>query len=52
MKTVSKYVNKFTLSCNCKIIKKISSYIFRINDIVTKQKELEKLITVSIKYSD
>ena len=43
MKTVSKYVNKFTLSCNCEIIKKISSYIFRVNDIVSKQKDHKKV---------
>ena len=43
MKTVSKYVNKFKLSCNCEIIKKISSYIFRVNGIVSKQKDHEKV---------
>jgi len=43
MKTVSKYVNKFTLSCNCEIIKKISSYVFRVNDIVIKQKDHKKV---------
>jgi len=52
MKTVSKYENKFTLSCNCEIIEKISSYIFRVNDMVSKQEDHKRLITVSIKYSD
>jgi len=43
MKTVSKYVNNFTLSCHCEIIKKILSYIFRVNDIVRKQKDNKKV---------
>jgi len=45
MKTVSKYVNKFTLSCHCEIIKKMSSFIFRVNDIVRKQEDHKKVNT-------
>jgi len=43
MKTFSKDVNKFTLSCNCEIIKKILSNIFRVIDIVSKQKYHKKV---------
>jgi len=52
MKTDSKYVNKFALSCNCEIIKKISSYIFRVNDNLVNRKTIKRLITVYMKYSD
>ena len=39
MNTDSKYVNKFTLSCDCESIKKILSDIFRVNGIVSKHKD-------------
>ena len=43
MKTVSKYENKSTLSCNCEIIEKIASYIFRVNHMVSKQEDHKKV---------
>jgi len=43
MNTVSKYANNFPLFYNYEIIKKISSYIFRVNGVVSKQKDHKKV---------
>jgi len=52
MYTVSKYVNNFTLSCNFKLLKKILYYIFRVNGIVSKQKDNKKVNNLPMKYFD
>ena len=43
MNNVSKCVNKLTVSCNWEIMKKISSDIFRVYGIVSKQKDNKRV---------